>query len=216
MEDTAQRYGSLRRLKGLSRETEWRAGELLSRLLESAMEMTEARRGLVVIFGPDSVGRVAAAKGAWPTRSLAERFAASLGSLGKLETGAAAVTAAPSSGGLSRGPRSVAAVGPGTAARVLLRAEGRLLGVIYVGGREPGSRLSGFDLEFLEALGRHAALVLAGFRLRRRIHRLLRGLRDVGVAPARDAPAVPRRRFAVRVGPQVDGPLVAEGRRRAV
>ena len=39
-----------------------------------------------------------------------------------------------------------------------------MLGVIYVDSREPGHRFTELDLEILEALAEHAALVLAGLR----------------------------------------------------
>jgi GAF domain-containing protein len=118
------------------------------------------------------------------------------------------------SGGFPIGTRGVIQMGPGAAACVLLLAEGRTVGLIYLGGRKRESRLAPFEVEMLEALGAHAALVLAGFRLSGRIHRLLRVLGDAGAAPGHVSAEV-RRRLAIVVPKRDDAP-VDEGRSGAV
>jgi len=215
MEDTVGCERSFRRVKSRTGARDLSPRDMLSPLLESAMKVTGARRGLVVVVGPERVCRADVVAGAWRSHSLAERFAASLGVHPMRVPRLSFVTAVTRSDDSQSGPTAVVEMGPGTAACVLLEAEGRVLGLIYLGGRKRGSRLAKFDVEFLEALGEHAALVLASFRLHRRIHRLLGGLRDASAAPDRGVPPEVRRGFAVGA-PKDDDASQAEGRCRAV
>jgi len=58
-------------------------------------------------------------------------------------------------------------------AGVPLKAEGRVVGLLYVDGREKQGVFSDLDLEILEALADHAALLIGPIRLETPIRELL-------------------------------------------
>lgn len=68
------------------------------------------------------------------------------------------------------GPQpSIAGAGISTLACVPLRVAESILGVIYVDSRQPGKRFTDLDVELLQAMADHAALVIAVSRLRENI-----------------------------------------------
>ena len=68
------------------------------------------------------------------------------------------------------GPQpSIAGAGISTLACVPLRVGEKLLGVIYVDSQQPGKRFTDLDIELLQAMADHAALVIAVSRLRENI-----------------------------------------------
>jgi hypothetical protein len=143
------------------------------------MEVASARRGLVVVRGPDGMACADVVAGTWPPRSLEERVAAGVR---MLQTGTApgelGATCADGRPGAGEGRR------PG-GTWIPLWGEGRLLGLVYLSGLKRRSVLTRFDIEILDALADHAAMILTGLRLNRRIRDLMHRLRQAGAAEYR-------------------------------
>jgi pSer/pThr/pTyr-binding forkhead associated (FHA) protein len=149
--------------------------DLLLRLLQSAIELTSAERGFVMVADPTGVLHVEAAAGFNREHLLEPRFTGSVGAVERmLETGASVVvTDAQTDSFLGKRP-SVVEARIGVLACVPLRHEGRILGLIYVDGRTRRDGFTEVDLEILDSLRQHAAMVIAGLRLERRIRNLFR------------------------------------------
>jgi hypothetical protein len=149
--------------------------DLLLRLLQSAMELTSAERGFVMVADPAGVLRVEAAAGFDREHLREPRFTGSVGAVERmLATGASVVvTDAQTDTFLGKRP-SVVEASIGVLACVPLRHEGRILGLIYVDGRPRRDGFTEVDLEILDSLREHAAMLIAGLRLDRRIRSLFR------------------------------------------
>ena len=149
--------------------------DLLFRVLQSAMELTSAERGFVMVADPAGVLHVEAAAGFNGAHFLEPRFEGSVGAVERvLETGASViVTNAQTDSFLGKRP-SVVEAGIGVLACVPLRHEDRMLGLIYVDGRPRKDGFTEVDLEILDSLRQHAAMVIAGLHLDRRIRNLFR------------------------------------------
>jgi hypothetical protein len=158
--------------------------DLLFRLLQSAIELTSAERGFTMVADPAGVLHVEAAAGFDREHLLEPRFEGSVGAVERmLETGASViVTDAQTDPFLGKRP-SVVEAGIGVLACVPLRHEGRILGLIYVDGRTRRDGFTEVDLEILDSLRQHAAMVIAGLHLDRRIRNLFRKP-EPGVATA--------------------------------
>jgi hypothetical protein len=147
---------------------------LLLQLLDSALEMVDAERAFVVVVAPDGRPRVEAARGYSPAQAR-EGFAGSFGVLERVfEGGASVVVANAQADPALRGRPSVAAQGLGTVACVPLTRDRRIVGALYLDSRRAGAGFTELDLEMLEALADHAALLLDGIRLDERVRALLR------------------------------------------
>jgi pSer/pThr/pTyr-binding forkhead associated (FHA) protein len=144
-------------------------------LLQSAIELTSSERGFVMVADPTGVLRVEAAAGFNREHLLESRFTGSVGAVERmLETGASVVvTDAQTDSFLGKRP-SVVEAGIGVLACVPLRHEGRILGLIYVDGPARKDGFTEVDLEILDSLRQHAAMVITGLRLDRRIRNLFR------------------------------------------
>ncbi len=70
-----------------------------------------------------------------------------------------------------------------TLACVPLRADGKVIGLIYVDGQKRGGVFTDLDLEILEALADHSAVVAGSLSLDRQIRQL------IGAAPSEPAGA---------------------------
>jgi hypothetical protein len=155
---------------------------LLTRLVESVLELTGAERGFLALFSPE--GRLCAevAAGFADSTLSGEHFSGSYGAIERvLTTGRSVITSnAKADAYLGRRP-SVVEMRIETLACVALRLEGQTTGLIYVDGRKRGGVFTDLDLEILEALSDHAAVAVATLRLDRQIRKL------VG-APAPDVP----------------------------
>lgn len=149
--------------------------DLLLRFLESALELADGERGFVLVAGPDGRLRVEVALGFGLDQLADERFAGSLGVIERVRQTRSAVIAsdAQRDGFLAQRP-SVVAQGLGTVAAVPLTHDSRLIGILYVDSRRPGAGFSGLDVEVLEALAEHTALVVAGLQLDLKLRGLLR------------------------------------------
>jgi transcriptional regulator with GAF, ATPase, and Fis domain len=158
--------------------------DFLLRFLESAMEVTRAERGFVLLTGPEGF-RVEVAAGFALDDLHRDRFAGSVGAVQRvLETkGPVVVSDAMADPLLSRRP-SVVGMGLGALACVPIRQDGEILGLIYVDGRQRAAGFAELDLQILESLADHAAIVVAGLRLARRVRSLGRTAALQGTDPA--------------------------------
>ena len=148
--------------------------KLLGRLLVSVLEVAGAERGFVLLLGPEGQlqGRVAA--GFSGREALDDRFEGSWGAIRHVVETRKPLVASDARADALLGRRpSVVELGIGALACVPLVADGSLLGLIYVDGHKSGGRFTDLDLEILEALANHAALVVSGMRIDREIRELL-------------------------------------------
>jgi FHA domain-containing protein/GAF domain-containing protein len=151
---------------------------LLQRLLESALDLVDADRGFVFLVQPTGEIDAQLAAGFAPFEPIDSRLQAGLAETESvLRTGEAAVVSdseALSQAGRRRGSDSFA----GRAlACIALKSGQRVMGLIWVEGRKDGGVFTELDLEILEALADHAALLLDNLALDRPIREL------VGVSP---------------------------------
>jgi len=164
---------------------------LLTRLLESVLELSGAERGFVLLARPGGGLEVAATAGV-PAGALGcEEFAGSAGAVERaLAEGRPVVTAdAQDDAALAARP-SVAGGGIRALVCLPLEAMGRRTGAVYADSRTPGSAFTELDVEILEALTSHAALALAVARLSREVASLAGDLptrRDEDGARARES-----------------------------
>ena len=149
--------------------------DFLLRFLESAMAITGAERGFVLLAEPDGTLRAEVAAGFVPGHLARDRFAGSVGAIQRvLKTRASVVVSdAAADPFLSKRP-SVVGMGLGALACIPIRQDDEILGMIYVDGRERATGFTQLDIEILEALAEHSAIVVASLRLGRRMRKLLR------------------------------------------
>jgi hypothetical protein len=135
--------------------------DLLPRLLDAAIELTQTERGFVLVARSQGVLRVEVARGFTAQELHDERFRGSVGAVRQsLETGEPIVVShARADPRLGQRP-SVVAQGIGSLACIPLCHAERMLGVIYVDSRKIGPAFSELDLQSLEAVADHAAAVL--------------------------------------------------------
>ncbi len=146
--------------------------DLLLRFLESAMEMIQAQRGFVLVADPDGVLHPEVAAG-FSGEAFGSGFSGSVGALAQALESRASVVVNDARADPALGKRpSVVSQGLGALACVPLRNEDRIVGLLYVDSHAPGRGFTALDLEILESLADHVALVIAGMRLDRRIRRL--------------------------------------------
>jgi pSer/pThr/pTyr-binding forkhead associated (FHA) protein len=157
--------------------------DLLWRLLESARQVLAAERGFVLVAGPDGTLRAEVAAGFSREHLLDARFTGSVGAVERALRSRQSVVLSDVPADPDLGRRaSVVEMGIGTLACVPLQREGEVLGLIYVDGRRRGGAFTELDLEILEALAEHAAVVLGTLRLDGRIRRLLQPARSADPA----------------------------------
>jgi hypothetical protein len=134
---------------------------LLQRLLELAMEVATAERGLVLMAGADGRLRPEVAVGFSMQDLREERFRGSVGAVKQaLESGVLAISDAIADPRLGKRP-SVVAEGIRSLACLPLRHGENQLGVLYVDRRKPGPPFTVFDVETLEILADRASALLA-------------------------------------------------------
>ena len=192
----------------LARERDPRS--LLQRLLQSVLSLTGAERGFVLLFGPGGSLEAVVASG-FSAGALDERFEGSFGAIERaLETGESVVVSdAASDAFLARRP-SVLELGIRTLACVSLRADDRVIGLVYVDGRKIGGVFTELDLEILEALCGNVALVLSTLRIDREVRELLGAVPESRADDRRFLEALERRVLEIsRRAPSV--PAVAPG-----
>jgi hypothetical protein len=139
--------------------------DLLLRLLESAIGVTGADRGFVLIG--DEEGRLHAEVAAGFSRGQLRGagFAGSMGAVQRaLDTGASVVVSDAQRDPFLGERPSVVEMGLGVVACVPLRQDDRILGLIYVDSPRPRVAFTDLDIEILEALADHTATVIAGLQ----------------------------------------------------
>jgi transcriptional regulator with GAF, ATPase, and Fis domain len=155
---------------------------LLSRLLDSVLELIGAERGFLALFSPE--GRLCAevVAGLAAGAVSGDHFSGSYGAIERVLTEDRSIVTSNAKADAFLGRRpSVIEMEIETLACVALRIEGKTTGLIYVDGKKRGGVFTDLDLEILEALSDHAAVAVATFRLDRQIRTL------VG-APATEVP----------------------------
>lgn len=159
---------------------------LLTRLVGSVLELTGAERGLLLLFGSDGRLRAEVVSGSAAAGLAAGRFDGSFGAIERsIRKGLSVVSSNATADAYLGGRRSIVELGIETLACVPLRAEGKTIGLIYVDGRKRGGTFTDLDLEILEALAEHAAVVVGSLRLDLEIREL------VGAAAPVTAPGRP-------------------------
>jgi hypothetical protein len=149
--------------------------DLLLRFLESALEVTRTERGFVLVVESEGRLRAEVAAGFSAEDLRDDRFRGSASAVRQVLDTSAPIVVTDTRADPRLGKRpSVVALGIGSLACVPLRHEGRILGVIYVDSRKVGPAFTELDLEILEALAEHTAIVLAGSLLDRKLRHLLR------------------------------------------
>lgn len=157
--------------------------ELLLRLIGSVLSLTGAERGFVLLFQPDGELYAEVASGFPANEPFDERFTGSFGAIERaLQTSLSVVSSSATGDAFLGKRRSVIEMGIETLACVPLRSGSQVVGLIYVDGRRKGGVFTELDLEILEALAGHAALVVGGLRLERQIRELV-GASGTGTAP---------------------------------
>lgn len=154
---------------------------LLRRLMESILSLAGADRGFLLVREEDGALHAEIAVGFTDTLERGD-FPGSLGAVERVLSAGRSVVAADAQSDVFLGRRpSVVEMGLGALACVPLKADDRLLGVVYVDGRKVGGPFNELDLEILEALAEHAAILLSTVRIDRRIRELLRAPAAAGV-----------------------------------
>jgi GAF domain-containing protein/FHA domain-containing protein len=149
--------------------------DFLLRFLESAIEVTRAERGFVLLADAAGGFRVEVAAGFALDDLARDRFAGSAGAMQRVLDTKASVVVSDATADPFLGQRpSVVGRGLGALACVPIRQDGEILGMIYVDGRERAAGFTELDLEILESLADHAAIVVASLRLHQRMRDLVR------------------------------------------
>ena len=149
--------------------------DLLLRFLESAIGVTGADRGFVLIAGADGRLHVEVSAGFTPGAVREGTFAGSVGAVERALRTRRSIVVSDAQRDRFLGTRpSVVEMGLGVVACVPLKHGERILGLIYVDSPRPGAALTDLDLEILEALAEHTAIVVEGLQLERSIARLAR------------------------------------------
>jgi transcriptional regulator with GAF, ATPase, and Fis domain len=165
-----QTFSEARRILDSKREPQ----VLLTALMGSVLELTSAERGFLLLFAPEGGVRAEVVSGFSGVPALDERFSGSFGAIERvLRSGRSVVTSNATADAYLGGRRSVVEMGIETLACVPLRSEGKVVGLIYVDGRKRGGVFTDLDLEILEALADHAAVVAGSLSLDRQIRQLV-------------------------------------------
>jgi hypothetical protein len=135
---------------------------LLDRVLGSVLELSEAKRGVVLLRRGDGAMDIAARRNLADPELKASGFSGSVGAIERALSTARAV--AVSDALLDpelRARKSVIGAGIRALICIPLVSVDRLIGVIYADSSEPGTSFGELDVEILEALAAHAALAIA-------------------------------------------------------
>lgn len=137
-------------------------GGLLSRVVTSMLELTNAERGFLLLAGEDGELQVAARSGlSWDDLRAAE-FSGSVGAVEKaLSSGRPVVSTDARADAELAARASIVTGGIRALLAIPLQALDRQLGVMYADSRRPGAAFTELDLEILEALAAQAGLAIA-------------------------------------------------------
>lgn len=179
--------------------------DLLERVLKSFVDMSGTERGFVMLYQGEGEFRVDARL---PVD--AGRFSGSRGVVHRCFEEQRALACSDVSANAELGNRpSIRVAGLSALACVPLRVGERMLGVIYVDSRAPGKQFTALDMEILEALAGHAALVIGVARVRGNIVDLSAMLPD-GLEHGREADPVLVERLQ-NLLPPIDTALLSAG-----
>lgn len=140
--------------------------ELLPRVVESMLDLTNAERGFLLLASPGGELEVAARSGLTWEDLRAEEFSGSLGAVRRVLAAGSPVVSTDARSDAELGARaSIVASGIRALLCVPVRALDRMIGVMYADSRKPGAAFTELDLEILEALASQAGLAIAVARL---------------------------------------------------
>ena len=164
---------------------------LLRRFLESAIELSAAERGFVLVIGADGMLRVEVAAGFGVGGPDDREFSGSFGAVEQaLRSGQVLVVSdVQRDAVLSKRPSAIEQR-LATLACVPFHHEGRLVGLLYVDSRVVGTSLTELDLEILEALAEQAAIAMMSVRLQSRVRELHRTVAGESQSQATRAPTL--------------------------
>lgn len=146
---------------------------LLSRVLDSVLELSGAERGFVLLTRPGGDLEVAATAGLDAGELGDEEFAGSAGAVERaLASGRPVVASDAQDDAVLASRPSVAGAGIRALVALPLEVLGRRIGAVYADSRTPGSAFTELDVEILEALAGHAALAVGVARLSREMEGL--------------------------------------------
>jgi GAF domain/FHA domain len=152
---------------------------LLRRFLESAIELTAADRGFILVVGADGMLRAEAAAGFAADGLDDAGFNGSFGAVEQaLRSGQVLVVSDLQRDAMLSQRPSVVEQRLATLACVPFHHDGRLVGLLYVDSRAVGPGLTELDLEILEALAEQAAIAMISVQLQgkvRELHRMVVG-----------------------------------------
>jgi len=155
---------------------------LLRRFLESAIELTAADRGFILVLGADGMLRAEAAAGFGAEAIDDREFCGSFGAVNHvLNSRQVLVVSDLQRDALLSHRPSVVEQRLAALACVPLHHDGRLVGLLYVDSRSVATGLTELDLEILEALAEQAAIAMMSVQLQvkvRELHRTVAGARQ--------------------------------------
>jgi Nif-specific regulatory protein len=157
---------------------------LLASILDMALRVVKAERGMILLRGLDGEFAVRVARNLeQETIRDAERFSRSVA----LEAGAGKSVLAVDAehDARIRDFKSVSLYGIRSVLCAPLRSRGRIIGAVYVDSRAQGSLFDRDDLRFLEAFADHAALALENARIREGLERENLRLQELAESRAR-------------------------------
>lgn len=147
--------------------------ELLQRLLRSALEVSAAERGFVLLRRADDDLEIAASDGVDARELASERFRGSVGAIERVLASGAPVATGDAQARPSLAQRPSIVVQRIRALACLpLDAGAQRLGVLYLDSRREGATFDELDVEILAALASHAALAVAVTSLQGELERL--------------------------------------------
>ena len=168
-------------------QSEADASRLLLSLLRSAMQLTKADRGFILVVRADGSVHPLVASGFTLTPATTDSFAGSTGAIERaLTSGTSIVTCDAQLDGFFARRQSVLDQQLATVACVPLRNDAVPFGLLYVDGRNTLDGFTELDLEILEAIADQAAMVLMSMRLRGDVRDIARVLPTATRALPRD------------------------------
>jgi GAF domain-containing protein len=149
---------------------------LLMRLLRSAIDVTGAERGFVLVVTPEGKTRMEVASGFAPADLEEGSLMGSAAAVERTKQTAETVVVSDVQNDVFFSRRaSIIAQGIATLASVPLRGASGLIGILYVDGRLAAGTFTDLDVEILEGLADQAAIALAGAELDRQLRELVAG-----------------------------------------
>ncbi len=143
--------------------------ELLSKLLDLALEIVRAERGLIILVGEDGERQeVRAARGVEP-ETIADALEYSHSVVKEAASGRTLVMVDPETEEAFRRYRSVSLFRIKSLACVPMKVRNRVIGTVYLDSREEGYLFRDEDLEFLKAFANLAAAAIEMARLNARL-----------------------------------------------